>query len=113
MGVTLKTVLDAATAGPVAIEAKLPKFFPKISKALLKVDTMIPPGPAIWPAPPAGGFPTTVINKIPNPPKIFGSPLAEKVDFLPLAEKEANAPDVNFLQRHTQSNIGGSTVMFK
>jgi hypothetical protein len=75
MGVTLKTVLDAgANAIPVAFETKFPKA-PKLSPHLLKIDTLIPTGPAVWPAPPATGFPTFDISKLPNPPNIFGSPM--------------------------------------
>ena len=77
MSVQLKAVMDAATALPVAFEAKFPKA-PKISTQLLKFDTMIPKGPTIWPAPPVGGFPTFNISKLPDPPKIFGSPVTPR-----------------------------------
>ena len=73
----LKSWLDAGTALPAAIENKF-TMLPKISKGMLKFDAMLPAGPSIFPAPPAGGLPTFGVSKIPNPPNLFGTPVPTK-----------------------------------
>lgn len=74
MATNLKSWLNAGTALPAAIEAKFSKL-PKLTTALNKITTMVPAGPAIYPNPPASGLPILGVDKIPTPPKLFGSPM--------------------------------------
>jgi hypothetical protein len=119
MATTLGTWLQAGTALPMAIENKF-SMLPKLSSGLNKVATMIPAGPSILPNPPASGLPVFGVGNIPTPPalpNIFKGPTttgsALKLAITPMLPARDTTGEVNFLQRHPQKQVGGTTFNFK